>query len=512
MHCPRAFAALASDYMQAVIDGGINYRYERLGLPMRLQSRVCNGYVYVASRLLVPETELPKIREQTTERRRAQSRVVRSYWNEKVLPTLLKTYEWMRGVPVETASLAEVAGAWNELWDRIPRLFGLHFMTNAGSYQSLDDLADLYESLVKGIHPSEAMTLVAGLPNDLQRVQRDLYLLTESARASPPVADLVLRDSDQALTELRRVEGGPEFLNGLHAFLEAHGHLGQPYDDLALPSWKDNPSVVLDEVRKRLLQREEDPETRRLRRAAEADALAEQVRTRLRDRPEELQLFENALALARDVGPLTEGHNYWLDRMLHAYVHRFAVRVGRRLVQAGVLSDPGDVFFLHAEEVGEALRHPRDLRTLVAGRKGALHRWSAIRPPKYLGKPPDTSEPQGRFEPRPLEQTDARGLRGVGACAGTGRGPARIVFLPDDFGRVQPGDVLVCPSSNPSWVPLFGIIAGLVTNTGGVLSHAAVVAREFGVPAVVGTGEATQRLRDGQLVEVDGTAGEVRIL
>ena len=93
-----------------------------------------------------------------------------------------------------------------------------------------------------------------------------------------------------------------------------------------------------------------------------------------------------------------------------------------------------------------------------------------------------------------------------------GRGPARIVVALEDFARVQSGDVLVCPSSNPSWVPLFGIIAGLVTNTGGVLSHAAVVAREFGVPAVVGTGVATERLRDGQLVEVDGTAGEVRLL
>lgn len=85
-------------------------------------------------------------------------------------------------------------------------------------------------------------------------------------------------------------------------------------------------------------------------------------------------------------------------------------------------------------------------------------------------------------------------------------------MAPEDFVTVQTGDVLVCPSSNPSWVPLFGIIAGLITNTGGVTSHAAVVAREFGVPAVVGTGEATRLIRNGQQVEVDGTMGEVRLL
>jgi pyruvate,water dikinase len=188
------------------------------------------------------------------------------------------------------------------------------------------------------------------------------------------------------------------------------------------------------------------------------------------------------------------------------------LRVGRRFVQAGILTDPRDVFFLHVEEVSRALRDPPDLRRLVADRRADHERWSAVRPPKYLGKPPASDAPPNRFEPKTVEQTDDRVLQGVGACAGTARGAARIVRSPQDFGRVQPGDVLVCPSSNPSWVPLFGIIAGLVTNTGGVLSHAAVVAREFGVPAVVGTGDATQRLRDGQLLEVDGTVGEVRLL
>jgi pyruvate,water dikinase len=81
---------------------------------------------------------------------------------------------------------------------------------------------------------------------------------------------------------------------------------------------------------------------------------------------------------------------------------------------------------------------------------------------------------------------------------------------PDDFERVQPGDIIVAPSSNPSWVPLFAIAAGLVTNTGGVLSHAAVVARELDLPAVVGVADATSRIRDGQTVEIDGTTGIVR--
>ena len=92
------------------------------------------------------------------------------------------------------------------------------------------------------------------------------------------------------------------------------------------------------------------------------------------------------------------------------------------------------------------------------------------------------------------------------------RGPARVTLTQEDFGSVQPGDIIVCPSSNPSWVPLFAIAGGLITNTGGVLSHAAVVAREFALPAVVGTGDATTRIADGRLVEIDGTTGIVRLL
>ena len=98
------------------------------------------------------------------------------------------------------------------------------------------------------------------------------------------------------------------------------------------------------------------------------------------------------------------------------------------------------------------------------------------------------------------------------ASVGVVRGRARVTRTQADFGSIQPGDIIVCPSSNPSWVPLFGIAGGLITDTGGVLSHAAVVAREFGLPAVVGTGDATTRIADGRLVELDGSSGLVRLL
>jgi pyruvate,water dikinase len=129
-----------------------------------------------------------------------------------------------------------------------------------------------------------------------------------------------------------------------------------------------------------------------------------------------------------------------------------------------------------------------------------------------VGAPPTKSNEPDRFDGQRFTSDDADLLLGTGASPGIVRGPARVTLGPDDFGRIRSGDVIVCPSSNPSWVPVFTLAAGLVTNTGGILSHAAVVAREFGLPAVVGTGDATVRIRDGRMVEIDGTTGSVRLL
>jgi pyruvate,water dikinase len=130
-----------------------------------------------------------------------------------------------------------------------------------------------------------------------------------------------------------------------------------------------------------------------------------------------------------------------------------------------------------------------------------------------VGKPKEPKpDSVNRFDGARFATGDENLLRGTGASAGVAHGIARVVMGPDDFARVAPGEIIVCPSSNPSWVPLFSVAGGLLTNTGGVLSHAAVVAREFGLPAVVGLKDVTTRVADGRTVELDGTTGYVRLL
>jgi pyruvate,water dikinase len=209
---------------------------------------------------------------------------------------------------------------------------------------------------------------------------------------------------------------------------------------------------------------------------------------------------------------LTEIHNYWIDRLMQACIRTFALRVGQRLVGADVLDAASDVLFLSHAEVERSLRDANDRRSVIAERR-ATHAWNAAaKPPPNVGKSPDPDVAADRFDGARYDPEPDGRLRGTGASAGIARGTARVVLGASDFGKVAPGDVIVAPASNPSWVPLFAIAGGLVTNTGGVVSHAAVVAREFGLPAVVGVGGATTTIPDGATVVIDGTTGYVRIL
>lgn len=487
MHFPSCLTPLGGDYARMIVEGDA-YGSGKLDIAFEFRGQVFNGYVYYVSRHDVPEEQLPAARERAAALFRAQIPLAAAYWR-KSLVELHELYAWMASVPVEDAPLADLAEDWIGAWERALRAWQIHFFAILGPYEALDVLADLYESVVSDAPPGEALRLTQGTITELTEVDEGLGRLADLLSSRP---------------------GSQEFSTELQVFLDQHGHLGQSWDDLRQPSWGEEPERLMAELAKRAEHRPEPARDRVARLSTEAEALADAFRVRAADDPKKLAEFERILALARDIGHLTETHNYWIDRMCQARLRSLAMRIGARLVDAGVIGSAGDVFFLHREEIAGLLRQPTDQRELIGRRCADLEHWSAVRPPKVLGRPPE-NEPKNRFGGDTVASDDAAVLRGTGASAGIARGPARVVLGPDDFGRVRHGDIIVAPSSNPSWVPLFTIAAGLVTNTGGVLSHAAVVAREFALPAVVGVADATALIREGQIVELDGTTGHVRL-
>jgi pyruvate,water dikinase len=507
MHFPSALTPMAADYAETMAQG-FEYRYQRLGVRMEILCHVWNGYAYFAARFGVPESEVSAEMEGMKEAKRGLFSSAAAYWEDQAIPELVDTYAWIDGIDAATSQPDQLAAAWTDAWARTLRAWCIHFFAISAPYQVLNDLADRYETLVPGASPGEALRLIQGSVSELQDVESGIQRLAAMVRDDPATAGWLA-------AEVTGKAGPPPdaFGAALTGFLDSHGHLGQGWDDLALPSWWEEPRQLLAELAKRLEQPPPRAEDRQRRLAEDAERLLTELRRRLAGRPVDLADFERLLDVARTIGPLTERHNYWIDRMAQAHLRRLVMRVAGRLVELGVIAQRDDVLFLRKAEVPDLLRAPRDCSAVVAARRAEHARQCETTPPPYLGQPPDQGDgPADRFEGPMSATPGADEVQGVGASAGIARGPARVALSQADFDRVQPGDVIVCPSSNPSWVPLFTIAAGLVTDVGGVLSHAAVVAREFGLPAVVGTRDGTTRITDGRMVEVDGSTGSVRLL
>jgi len=252
---------------------------------------------------------------------------------------------------------------------------------------------------------------------------------------------------------------------------------------------------------------------------------------------EERAAYDQMITLAHRVFPYVEGHKFYCE---HWYTNLFFNKVrefGALLAAHGFFHDAEDVFHLthyelelaiidlmNAWSTGSAPRGPQHWPALVAERRAAIAQWAKHETPPALGPVPEVIDDPAivmlwgitreSLDTWLKAGTDAASneIRGFAASSGVVEGTARVVKSVEEIGRIRDGDVLVCQVTNPTWAPIFQKIAGAVSDIGGSMSHAAIVAREFGLPAVVGTGTATSRIRDGQRVRVDGARGIVTLL
>jgi pyruvate,water dikinase len=252
---------------------------------------------------------------------------------------------------------------------------------------------------------------------------------------------------------------------------------------------------------------------------------------------DERAAYDQMIALAHRVFPYVEGHKFYCE---HWYTNLFFNKVrefGGLLASHGFFPGTEDVFQLTRYEVEEAIvdlmtswsngsppRGPARWPAIVRERKAAIAEWAKHETPPALGPVPDVIDDPaivmlwGITRERldawltASGQPDSREIKGFAASRGVAEGVARVVKSVDDMDRLRHGDILVCQVTNPTWSPIFQKIAAAVSDIGGSMSHAAIVAREYGLPAVVGTGTATQRIKDGQRIRVDGGRGVVTIL
>jgi len=251
---------------------------------------------------------------------------------------------------------------------------------------------------------------------------------------------------------------------------------------------------------------------------------------------EERAAYDQMITLAHRVFPYVEGHKFYCE---HWYTNLFFNKIrefGALLAEHGFFADAEDVFQLTHHELESAIidlmtswsigsppRGPSHWPGIVSERRAAIALWAKHDTPPALGPVPDviddpaivmlwgiTRESLDLWLQAGGDSSNV--IRGFAASSGVVEGPARVVKSIEEIGRLQRGDILVCQVTNPTWAPIFQKIAGAVSDIGGSMSHAAIVAREFGLPAVVGTGSATSRIKDGQRIRVDGGRGVVTII
>jgi phosphohistidine swiveling domain-containing protein len=510
-HVSQVITPLGIEYTRHGANYGMRRRDEELGSPVLMRIESFNGRNYSGSKALRRPDEIAAHEKVALAKRRSLGRRMRGDWDERYLPELNEHYAWMRTLSLDRSSGTEAADAWNDLWRRHRRAWRIHMLVTAAAYTVMDELAETYQALVGGSQ-AEAFALTQGLALTLQQLEQDLYALTEATRGSPAVAEAIGRGA--SFDELRSSD--IQFERSVDGFLRVHGEAGASGDHFGSVPWADDPTFLMQAIAQRLKASGEDPRARHAGLRARADEIAARARKTLADRPDDLARFEEVRMAATAAGPLTEEHNYWLDRRNHANVGRASRTFGARLVRDGVIRERDQIFLLYLDEVRDALRKPRDLSTLIAERSQEQAEWRRMEAPETIGQQnaggPTKSTPVWHLLYREAQVDPSRELRGAPASAGVARGPARLVRTLEESAKFQRGDVLVCQSSNVSWIPLFTSAAAVVTEVGGPLSHAAVVAREFGIPAVVGTSVALSTLVDGEPLEVDGSAGIVRRL
>ncbi|MFI1720731.1 rifamycin-inactivating phosphotransferase [Streptomyces sp. NPDC020489] len=314
---------------------------------------------------------------------------------------------------------------------------------------------------------------------------------------------------DDFLDELAKVEGGIAVRDAIQGYLDRYGMRCVGEIDITRPRWSERPStlvpVILDHVRsfepgaagrrfeqgRQRAQEKEAEVLSRLRALPDGDAKADETK-RMIDR-------------VRTFIGYREYPKYGIISRYFVY-KRALMGEAERLVRAGVLAEKEDVFFLTFQELHEVVRTRRADRELVERRKEEFRTFQGLTPPRVL-----TSDGEALTGAYRREDAPPGALVGVPVSTGTVEGRARVVIDMADA-DLEAGDILVTPFTDPSWSPLFVGIAGLVTEVGGQMTHGAVIAREYGLPAVVGVHDATRLIRDGQRIRVHGTDGYVELL
>jgi deazaflavin-dependent oxidoreductase (nitroreductase family) len=381
----------------------------------------------------------------------------------------------------------------------------------------------VYDKLIKREDGPPAPTFLLGFDSTPIQAEKELYDLAMWSREHPGLVDHLQATLPRELAD-QLASGGvpadidadvwPEWQQRFQGYLDTYGH--SIYDlDFAKPVPADDPTPILQTLKMFVAGQGTNPHERQRHLADRRQEAVEAVERRLD--PMRLKMFRTLLDWAQRLAPLREDGIADIG-LGWPRLREMLLELGRRLAGADAIEQAGDIFWLRRAEVETAAaaldqgESPADYRDEIRERQAVWRAEKRVTPPPQL--PPKAKWlgiDMARWLPAEADTQAGDALTGVAASPGQVTAPACVLHGPEDFDRMQPDHVLVAGITTPAWTPLFAMAAGIVTDVGGPLSHGSIVAREYGIPAVLGTGVATQRIQGGQVITVDGSAGVVRL-
>jgi pyruvate,water dikinase len=513
MHWPHGVSPLQASMDLPAFIRGFNKAAQELCLPVKqVRFNIFNHYAYrSAEPWSTDEAEMGARMQQMQAKMMQHIPGLLDRWNNVYEPEVHELNDETFFGNYAAMGDKELSTLLEKLVAKRERGGELHFLAVLPAGGSVQFFEEVYTNLFGKPQGSEHLQLLQGFPNKSVEVGDALWHLASEARKRPAVLKLLSEVAPSAVhAALPSVEGGAAFRDLVAEHTEKYGWRAKELD-IAEPTWREDPTPVYALVREYAARDDYNPEEEFKSLVAAREAREKVLFDKLQGGP--IEMFRQALGFAQQYLPIQENHNFWIDQQGTSVQRIPILEAGRRLVAAGRIDKEDDVFILYYDELQDALRGAQgDLRDVVKNRRADWKKFQGIRPPESFGTPPPPGGPEDRFFGEvPPVNPDPRLINGHAASAGTVTGVARVIPSLDDADRLKSGEILVCPATMPPWTPLFALASGIVTDQGGVLSHTAIVAREYRIPAVVGTKLATSLIKDGQTITVDGTEGTVRL-
>ncbi|MDQ0232875.1 PEP-utilizing enzyme [Metabacillus malikii] len=511
VHFPKPLSPLFTSLIMPAMGHGTKVCYERMKMQIkRVDVKSLNGYYYQS---IVPADKEEYDPEEHKSLMLKLIPNVSSKLDEYVESVFKPFYTKLSSFQTTDTSIPMILEAVNELEQFFFKAWEIHYEVLTPKQAAGWILEEMYAQLVQAEDKSVLYDVLSGPMNKTLETDKAIWELSRKVKHSKELTHLFEVTEIESLPEqLSRLEAGQGFLASLQQVMNECGYRSANFHDFMEETWVENPVYILGIV-KTYMDINFDFNKKLQERSTKRSQLYNELLSKIPDSPKK-QEFIQMMDTALKIWHIEEDHHFYIDAMLPAKSRFFFLEVGRYLVEKQILSDQHDIFYMYLNDLKTLLAQPdEDVKVLIEKRKKEHQKNMKSIPVPFvgdlskLGNAMELEKIVG-FPQEPINKLE-KSFKGAAASKGMYKGKVKLIHSQEEFHLVNHGDVLVSKTNTPAWTVLFPIVGAIITDSGGVLSHAGIVAREYGVPAVLGTKVATSTLKTGDEVIVDGTNGVI---